>query len=122
KVARVTDAKVLDVPVKSVAVPLSIPGVIEGDGSVFLVNHNTDTELASLRYKLRNARMDTAEEPFEFHGTSFNRGSIIIRGVMREALQPVASGLGLHILASADAPNVVTHPIQAARIALAHTW
>src|SRR5262249_33878382 len=122
KVARVSDAKVLDVPVKSVAAPVSIPGVIEGDGPVFVVNHNTDSELASLRYRLRNARIDAAEDPLEVHGTSCKRGSFIIRGVTREALQPVVSGLGLHVLASTDAPTVVTHPIRAARIALAHTW
>src|SRR5262249_45084942 len=42
KIVRVTDAKVLDVPVKSVGAPLSIPGVIDGDGSTFVVNHITD--------------------------------------------------------------------------------
>ena len=122
KVARVTDAKVLDVPVKSVASPLSIRGGIDGEGSVFIVNHNTDNELVSLRYKLRNARMDAAEEPFEFHGTKFNRGSFIIRETARETLQPVVSELGLKAVASTDAPSVVTHPIRTARIALAHTW
>src|SRR5262249_51355539 len=71
KVARVTDTKVLDVPVKSVAAPLPVAGAIEGDGAVFVINHNTDSELATLRFKLRNARMDAAEEPFEFHAIKF---------------------------------------------------
>src|SRR5215470_16619088 len=53
QVVRVSDIKVLDVPVKRIAARVTAAGGIHGDGNVFLVNHNTDTELASLRYKLR---------------------------------------------------------------------
>jgi hypothetical protein len=122
KVARVTDVKILDVPSKAVSAPLPIQGGIDGEGTVFIVNHNADTELASLRYRLPAARMDAAEAPFESHGTKFSRGSFIIRGVTREALRPVVSDLGLQALAVSDAPSIVTHPIHAARVALAHTW
>ncbi len=122
KVVRVTDVKVLDAPVRNVAAPLRVPGGIRGDGSVFVVNHNSDNALVTLRYKLHNARMDAAEEPFEFQGLKFNRGSLIIRGVSANELRPVVADLGLLAVAAADAPSVATHPIRAARVAILHTW
>ena len=48
----------------------------------------------TLRYKLHNAKMDAAEEPFEFRGLKFNRGSFIIRGVSANELRPVVADLG----------------------------
>ena len=122
KVARVSDIKVLDVPVKRIAARVTAAGGIHGDGNVFLVNHNSDNALVTLRYKLRNARMDAAEEPFEFRGTKFNRGSFIIRDITAEELRSATSSLGLQAFASTDAPAVVTHPVRMARVALVHTW
>jgi len=122
KVARVSDIKVLDVPVKRIAARVTAAGGIHGDGNVFLVNHNSDNALVTLRYKLRNARMDAAEEPFEFRGTKFNRGSFIIRDITAEELRSATSSLGLQAFASTDTPAVVTHPVRMARVALVHTW
>src|SRR5262249_2400487 len=86
KVDRITDVKVLDVTVKKAAVPLQVAGGTRGEGNVFVVNHTTDNALVTLRYKLRNAMIDAAEEPFEFQDTKFNRGSFIIRGVRADVL------------------------------------
>ena len=122
KVVRITDVKVLDVPIRKIATPVEAPGGIRGPGSVFVINHNSDNTLVTLRYKLRNARMDAAEEPFEFEGSKFNRGSFIIRGLSADELQPVVSQLGLQAVAGSSAPGVVTHPVRAARVALLHTW
>jgi hypothetical protein len=122
KVVRVTDVKVLDAPVRKVQAPLQIPGGIRGEGTVFVVNHNSDNALVTMRYKLRNARMDAAEEPFEFQGMKFNRGSFVIRGVSPGEIRPVVTDLGLQAIAGSEAPSVVTHPIRAARLAVVHTW
>jgi len=122
KVVRVTDTKVLDVPVRKVPAPLHIPGGIRGDGSVFIVNHNSDNALVTLRYTLKKAGIDAAEEPFEFEGTKFNRGSFIIRGISANELRPIAASLGLQVIAASNAPSVVTHPVRAARVAVLHTW
>src|SRR5262245_25688608 len=122
RVRRVMDLKVLDVPVRKISVPVRVSGGVIGTGSVFVVNHNSDNALVTLRYKLHNATMDAAEEPFEFEDTKFNRGSFIIRGVSAEELRAVVSDLGLKAVAGSEAPSVVTHPVRAARIALLHTW
>ena len=44
---------------------------------MFLVNNNADTALATLRYRLKDATFEAAEEPFEAAGHKFNRGSFI---------------------------------------------
>ncbi len=122
KVVRVTDVKVLDAPVKKAPVPLRAAGGVRGEGQVFVVNHNSDNALVTLRYKLRNARIDAAEEPFEFQGAKFNRGSFIIRNVSAADFRAAVSDLGLQAAAGADAPSVVTHPVRTARVAIMHTW
>ena len=43
------------------------------------INHNGDNALATLRYRLKSADMQAAEEPFEAAGRKFNRGSFLIR-------------------------------------------
>ena len=122
KVVRITDAKVLDAPSTKVIGPVHAAGGIRGEGSLFVVNHNADNALIAMRYRLRNSRIDAAEEPFEFQGTKFNRGSFIIRDISASDLRPVLTDLGLQAVAGSEAPSVVTHPVRAARIALVHTW
>lgn len=119
---RLTDAKVLDAPMTKVDGDVRAQGGVSGTGSVFLINHNTDNELATLRYRLRSASFDTAEEPFEAAGQKFNRGSFIIKGVSASELSAAVSELGLKAYAVDAAPAVKTHPARAARIAVMHTW
>jgi len=121
QVARIADAKVLDVKMESVK-ELRVPGGITGSGGVFAINNTAEPKLASLRYRMRNTAMEAAEEPFEAGGTKFNRGSFLLRSANREDLQKAAAELGLRIVALAEPPNVKTHPVRAARIALLHTW
>jgi hypothetical protein len=118
---RVTDVKVLDVPAEKVS-DLRVKGAVTDTGAVFLVNHNADNALVTLRYKFRNASIDAAEEPFEAAGRKFARGSFIVKGVSETDMQKAAADLGLQVTATASAPAVKTHPLRAARVALLHTW
>lgn len=121
KVVRVTDARVLDTPMERVKGDVAAPAAVT-NGTVFVVNHNADPSLATLRYRFKEARIDVAEEPFEAAGQKFNRGSFIIRGVGSSELLAAARELGLTISGLADAPSVSTHPARAARVAVMHTW
>ena len=76
----------------------------------------------TLRYRLKDANVEAAEEPFEAAGQKFNRGSFIIRKASADDLQKAAAELGIQVYAVADAPAVKTHAIKPARIALMHTW
>jgi len=122
QVVRVTDVKVLDAPMERVNAEVRAQGGINGTGPVFVINHNTDTALMTLRYRLKDAAVEVAEEPFETAGRKFNRGSFIFRNARRSDLERAASELGLQVYAVPAAPSVKTHAVKAPRIAMMHTW
>ncbi|HET6680471.1 MAG TPA: M14 family zinc carboxypeptidase [Gemmatimonadaceae bacterium] len=119
---RVTDVKVLDVPMQTVTGTIRAPGGVEGDGAVFVIEHNADNALATLRYRLAKADFQSAEESFEAAGRKFPRGSFIVRGVSRADLDTAGRELGVRAFAVSAAPTVKMHPARAARVALMHTW
>jgi hypothetical protein len=127
---RVTDVKLLDAPVEKVAGEVRVKGGLRDTSAspataaapVFLVNHNADVALATLRYRFKDASFDAAEEPFEAAGTKFNRGSFIIKNVAAADLQTAAAELGLTVTAVGTAPAVATHALRAPRVAIVHTW
>jgi hypothetical protein len=122
EVVRVTDTRVLDAAMDKVSSEVRSPGGVNSSGSVYLINHNADNTLATLRYRLKDVAMEAAEEAFEAGGHKFNRGSFIIRKASAEELQRAANDLGIQVFAVAAAPTVKTHPVKAARIAVLHTW
>jgi hypothetical protein len=127
---RVVDVKVLDAAMEKVAGEVRAKGGVTpstelraGDmGSVFVVNHNADIALATLRYKFKDASFEAAEEPFDAAGKKFNRGSFIIKNVAAADMSKAATDLGLQVVALGSAPSVKTHPLRAARVAILHTW
>jgi hypothetical protein len=121
KVARITDTKVLSVPMERVT-SAEAPSGVSGSGSVFAINDNADNALATLRYRLKDASIDAAEDPFQADGHGFNRGSFIIRGVSGDGLHQAISDLGLTAYGLSAVPDVKTHPVRAARVAILHTW
>jgi hypothetical protein len=122
QVSRMADVKVLDAAMTRVTGPVRSPGGIEGSGDVYLINHNADSALATLRYRFPAATFDAAEEPFEAAGRKFNRGSFLIRNLPNADLAAALTDLGVQAYAVAAAPAVKTHPLRAARIAVMHTW
>jgi hypothetical protein len=127
---RVADVKVLDAPVEKMTAAIRVKGgvtrpstaVTTGTGSVYVVNHNADIALVTLRYTLKNAAFEAAEEPFDADGKTFNRGSFIIKNAAAAEVEKAATDLGLQIVAMGAAPSVKTHPVRAPRVALLHTW
>jgi len=121
QVARVPDVKVLDAAMEPVKGPVTSPGGVTGAGAVFLVNHDADPNLLALRYRLKDATFEAAEEPFEASGRKFNRGSFIIKGPAA-SVEKAAAELGLQAVGAAAAPTVKTHAVKAPRLAYVHTW
>jgi hypothetical protein len=119
---RISDTTVLRVPVQAVTGTIVAPGGVTGTGDIFLINANGDNALTTLRYRLRQADFQAAEEPFESGGQRYARGTFIIRGVASNIIDAAAKDLGLKVVATAAAPTVKTHPVRAARVALMHTW
>jgi hypothetical protein len=121
-VVRVTDPKVLDAQMDRVAAKVQAPHGIAGAGQIFAVNNNAEPSLIQLRFRLKKAQIDVAEEPFESDGHKFNRGSVLVRNVSAQDLDSTASEFGFQAYALSTAPAVKTHPARAARIAILHTW
>ncbi len=121
QVVRTNDVKAISAPMERVT-QVRAPGGVTGSGSIVAINANADPELATLRYKLKDANIEAAEEAFDAGGHHFNRGSFIIRGVNQADVQNATSELGLQGFTLDAAPSVKTHPLHAARVALLHTW
>ena len=122
EVVRVVDTKVLQAPMDKVTGDVRSSGSIVNSGGVYLVNHNADNALVTLRYRLKDAEVEAAEEPFDAAGKKFNRGSFIIRKVNESDLRKAADDLGIPVYAVASAPSVKAHPSRAPRVAIMHTW
>ena len=75
-----------------------------------------------MRYHLKDASFDCAEEPFENGGKKFSRGSFLVRGVSSSDIDAASRQLGIQVYAVGSEPSVKTHPVKPARIALMHTW
>ncbi|MGH9682658.1 MAG: M14 family zinc carboxypeptidase [Candidatus Acidiferrales bacterium] len=121
RVIRITDAKILGVPMERVT-NAKAPSGISGSGPVFVINNTGEASLASLRYRMKDASIEAAEQPFDAAGRKFNRGTFIVKNADASGLKNAASDLGLEVFAVASAPSVKTHPVRAARVALLHTW
>jgi hypothetical protein len=121
QVTRVTDTKVLSVPMERIA-ELRPFGGVQGQGSVFAIDNHAEPALASLRYRLKQASIDAAEEPFQSGDQKFSRGTFLIRGVTRSELDAAAKSLDLRAVGFPATPSVKTHPVRAPRIAYVHTW
>ncbi len=119
---RITDVKVLDVPVTRVTGEVTAPGGVTGSGSVFAINANGDNAIATLRYRFKDADFQSAEDAFDAGGAHFNRGTMLIRNVSSADLDKATKELGLKVTALAAAPSVKMHPARAARVAILHTW
>src|SRR5580704_2274079 len=112
QVTRVTDSKVLSVPMERVT-ELRPFGGVKGDGSVFAIDNHAEPALASLRYRLKDAIIDAAEEPFQSGDRKFSRGTFLVRGISRSDLDSSAKTLGLQAVAIASVPPIKTHPVRA---------
>ncbi|MGB7436353.1 MAG: hypothetical protein WBW49_13140, partial [Candidatus Acidiferrum sp.] len=121
QVVRVTDPKVLSVSMERVIV-LPVSGGVQGEGAIFAIENHAELALATLRYRLKTANIEAAEDSFQSGDHKFSRGTFLIQGVTRLDLDAATKSLGLRAVALSSAPSVKTHPVRAPRIAYIHTW
>ena len=121
QVARVTDGKILQAAMERVT-ELRAPGGTIGAGSVFAIENHAEPALASLRYRLKAADMQTVEEEFEAGGRKFAAGTLLVQASDAAQLDAASKELGLRAVALDTVPTVKSHPLRAARILLMHSW
>ncbi|PYU51115.1 MAG: hypothetical protein DMG48_11310 [Acidobacteria bacterium] len=121
KTTRVTDLSILNAAMQKMG-RVDPPGGIDGQGKTFVIQHNTENILASLRFRLASVAMDAAEDSFEADGIKFKAGSLIIRNADRSQLEEAAKDLGIKLHSTNATLSVKTHPLATPRIALVHNW
>jgi hypothetical protein len=121
QVARITDPNILVVPMQRVT-ELPTSGGVQGEGAVYAIDNHAEPALATLRYRLKSATIDAAEESFQSGDHKFSRGTFLIRTNNRSDLDAASKALGLKAVVLTSAPTVKTHPVRAPRVAYIHTW
>jgi hypothetical protein len=129
KTVRITDKSVLDAEAKLLTEDAKVTGQLTGAAAAaaYVINHNTDNTLATLRFRLKDVKMSAAEDSFKIGDQQFNSGSFIIRkdgnpGDTRQRLEAAVTQLGLKAVAVEKLPDVKTHELAVPRIAIIHTW
>jgi hypothetical protein len=125
---RVVKPDILQQPMTPLTEPAHSPGRIVGSDSVaYLIDHNADSALATLRFSLKDVKMWAAEEGFRAAGRDFNAGSFIVKSEgnasgLRAKLESALASAGVTAYAAAEVPTSPMHELAVPRIALVHTW
>ena len=128
KTVRITDKLILQSPMTLLTQDARVMGKVVGAGSAgYVINHNTDNTLATLRFRLKHVKMLAAEDSFKIGEQQFRAGSFIIRSEgnpaeLRKELTSAVTDLGLTAYALDKLPEVKTHELAVPRIAILHTW
>jgi hypothetical protein len=121
KTIRVADVGILDAGMHKIE-KIEVSGGVDGQGKIFLIRHNTDNTLATLRFRLASVPMEAAEDSFQADGLKFNAGTFLLRNVDRAQLESLAGELGIRVHATNANLTVATHPVSAPRVAILHNW
>jgi hypothetical protein len=129
KTVRVTDKTVLQTPMTLLTRDAKVTGsvVTAAAPSAYVINHNAENTLMTLRFKLKDLKIAAAEEAFEAAGQKFNAGSFIIKasdnpGDLKQLLTGPVADSGLKAIAVDKLPEIKTHLLAVPRIAILHTW
>ncbi|MEK7830172.1 MAG: M14 family zinc carboxypeptidase, partial [Acidobacteriota bacterium] len=128
KTVRVKDVKVLDAAMTLINGPAKVIGSVAGSGKAgWVINHNAESALAQLRFRLKDVKIAAAEDTFKIGERNFNAGSFIIKTEGNPAdvaarLTKEVTDLGISATAVEELPKVSSHNLAVPRIALVHTW
>src|SRR5258708_6515509 len=129
KTVRVTDKSVLQAPMTLLTKDAKVVGIVTSTSSptAYLVNHNAENSLMTLRFKLKDLKIAAAEDPFEAGGQKFNAGTFIIKasdnpGDLKARLSGPVEESGLKAIAVEKLPEIKSHPLAVPRIGILHTW
>ncbi len=129
RISNKADQSILKAPMTLLTADARVTGRIIGAAATagYIINHNTENTLATLRFRLKDLKFETAEDSFKVGDRQFNAGSFIIKtegngADLRQRLDAALPELGLTALAVDKLPAVKTHALAAPRIAILHTW
>jgi hypothetical protein len=121
-VKEIADKKVLDVSVDPVKEKeIHIAGTVNGTGPVFAVAHYGSNNMITLRYRLKDVKVQAAEKEFKQGDATLPAGSFIISGDAAKVRSAVEA-LGLTAISLPSAPQVPMHDIDLPRVAIYSIW
>lgn len=121
-VVRVPDAAILKASMAPITDPAALTGRIDGAGSLVAVANSGQVTLLSLIYKLKGAKIEAVDKPFDAGDKHFDAGSLLISGVEDDALKSALHDLALDGVRLSIAPLVSSHTVSVPRVAMMHTW
>ena len=119
---KIEDKSILDKPMTVSTADFKPVGVITGTGSTLVIDHTTDSALATFRFANAGVKMSAAEKEFDLGGHHFVAGAFIIPNANRTALEPQIRDYGLSAWATDAMPNVPMHDMDVPRIGYIHSW
>jgi hypothetical protein len=129
-VKEIADKQILAAPVEPVT-KLNIAGSLKGaqaaSAPAYAIAHHGSTSMATLRYRLKEFKVEAAEHAFKDGGTDFPAGTYIVRAAqggksVQAALKAAVEELGLTAAALSALPNVRMHELDLPRLAVYSTW
>jgi hypothetical protein len=121
EVKEIGDKAVLDVAVTPVSSDVKLAGTVSGSGSLFAVAHYGSNNMITLRYRLKDLKVQAAEKEFKQGDVTFPAGSFIVSGDAAK-VRPAVEALGLTAVGLAAAPQVPLHDLDVPRVAVFTTW
>ena len=119
-VKEIADKGVLDVAIEPVT-EVKLAGTLSGTGSMVAVANYGSNNMITLRYRLKDLKVQAAEKEFKQADTVFPAGSFIVTGdvsKVRSAVEP----LGLTAVALGSTPSVPMHDVDLPRVAIFSMW
>ena len=122
KLNKIADKSIFEKPMTLLTADAKAAGGVEGSGGFLVVEHTSDNNLMTFRFKNKDVKMQVAEEDFDLNGRKLRAGALIIPNADRAALEPQLKDLGLSAWAVSAAPPVKTHALTIPRIGYIHSW
>lgn len=122
EVREITDKKILDVAVEPVKeTEIHLAGSLKGSGSTTAVAHYGSNNMITLRYRLKDLKVQATEKEFKEGDVTFPAGSFVVSGDASRVKSEVEK-LGLTAVALASAPQVAMHDIDLPKLAIYSIW
>jgi hypothetical protein len=126
---RVEDTAILQARMQMVSGPVMPPSEVTGARNpvAYLVGYGGEANLASFRFAHPELSIQAAEAAFDVGGRQYEAGAFVIPAGgnpdnLAEVLTQAASEYGFSAQGVDAMPDVATHPVEAPRVAVMHTW
>ncbi len=121
-VKEIADKKVLDVAVTPVAEKeIHLAGTVNGSGSTYAIAHLGSNNMITLRYRLKDLKVQAAEKEFKSGDVTFPAGSFVVSG-NGARIRGEVEKLGLTAAALPAPPDVALHDVDLPRLAIYSMW